>query len=531
MMEGFAIWGAITGSIGAINTVKLWIQELRAFVKEVKEAADTLRKFSVQYETCQADLEGWRDMYGLDEKVSTKYEVELWGKRQRDAVVGCLELVNSTSGDIQKIFAAFWTDLETMQNSGKGKKRKDNPQKMKLDKTLQFVISQSSDLQKKMTLIKEQIVEMKSISKSAFSRKHDKTITGDYLPTATLEEFQQSVLFQLAYETRLYQSCYAASKMRLADMTSIKDIKLEMDLFRRGEANTTTAISKEVIALQYQLLVVWPRRLLEFLVEGPLNPTIDPSQYNSSDQDFYGACMKALAGESGNFQVQTIADATWFHSIVPPETRRITHKKTFDENELKPLSTLLYDLNTPIAAEPTDRFPRSERINLAFKIVECGLFLSGTSWLSGLKSRLIQRSRRGIESERRFLLETSAPKAQFSDSDFRDFAKHAFAIGALLTEIGTGRLIHDIPPPSKTHGQGFSLFPARTGPRSDPIPFTGSRINDLLVVAMGDEYAKAVNVCLDSKESWKRARHHTAEGRADVYKKALADYYSEVFLP
>ncbi|KAH7307945.1 hypothetical protein BKA65DRAFT_601806 [Rhexocercosporidium sp. MPI-PUGE-AT-0058] len=539
-MEGFAIWGAITGSIGAINSVKGWVLELRGLLKEAREAGNTLQKFSVQYETCKADLEGWRDMYGLDENVTTRYQIELWGKRDREAIRGCLQLIYGTSEDIKG--DAKWWGFNNVKNSA-GSKRKAQIKEGSKKKTLEFVTSKSPDLLKKIDLIRSQTAEMKAIARSAFSRKHQKEFSGDFLSAAKLEEVKQTILFQLAYETRLgskglYHSCYAASRKTSTEKTPIKNIKLEMDLLRRGVVDSTTAATNESIALQYQLLVAWPEKLLEIMVEGPLSPEIQPSQYSSNDGDFYQACIKALGTkESGAFQVASIAGATWFRSYVPPEERRITRFKNDqnpfrNDNELRPLSTLLYELNTSIASEPADKFPRSERIKLAFKIVECGLFLSGTPWLTDLKSKQIQRSRRGIDYNRHFLLETSALKTDFDDSHFRDFAAHVFAIGILLTEIGTGRLVHEIPRRSKTLGQGLSLYAAQTDPPSNPIMFSDARINELLVEAtMGDDYANAVKVCLESKESWRQVAGHAAGVRSDVYKKVLAEYYLEVYLP
>jgi hypothetical protein len=554
-MEGFAIWGAITGSIGAINIVKGWVQELLGLLKEARDAENTLQTFSVQYQICKADLENWRHMYGLDENVTTRYQIELWGKQNMEAIIGCLQLIYSTSEDIKGIFTTFLGNAKLLvqetQNGGASTMSRTQlavNAKLKIKegstkKTLEFVMSKSPDLLKKIDLIRSQTADMKTIAESALSRKHQKEFSGHFLSAAKLEEVKQTILFQLAYETRLgskglYHSCYAASRKTSTDKAPIKDIKLEMDLLRRGVVDSTTATTHESIALQYQLLVAWPEKLLEIMVEGPLSPEIQPSQYSSNDGDFYQACIKALGTkESGAFQVASIAGATWFRSYVPPEGRRITCFKNGqnpfrNDNELRPLSTLLYELNTSIANEPADKFPRSERIKLAFKIVECGLFLSGTSWFTDLKSKLIQRSRRGIDYNRHFLLETSASKTDFDDSHFRDFAAHVFAIGILLTEIGTGRLVHDIPRRSKTLGQGLSLYAARTDPPSNPILLSGARIKQLLVEAsMGDDYVNAVKVCLESKESWRQAANHTADVRSEVYKKVLAEYYLEVYLP
>jgi hypothetical protein len=186
-------------------------------------------------------------------------------------------------------------------------------------------------------------------------------------------------------------------------------------------------------------------------------------------------------------------------------------------------------LRIKINDEPAEKFPRSERIRLAFKIVESGLFLSGTSWLTGLKIQNVQRSLR-IIGDRRFVFETQATKKDFDDDDFRHFAQHAFDIGALLVEIGTGRRIEKVLPWSKALGQGLSLYKAGSNPPSDPEDFHAPAIFRLVSTAMGDEYAKPVQVCLASKKSWNQAIRQ-AQSRAEVYQKILSDYYLDVYLP
>jgi len=277
---------------------------------------------------------------------------------------------------------------------------------------------------------------------------------------------------------------------------------------------------------------------VELSVEGPFPGDSATTKHGMPEGGFYGACIKAMNNESENFQLTSVTGLTsvattvWFRSGVPPETRRIARTKG-PKTPLKPLSTLLYDVDATISAEPTEKFPRSERYRLAFKIVECGLFLSGTSWLADLKNRSksIKRSRPDVEQTRRFLLDTHASKEDFKDDDFHQFAEHAFAIGVLLTEIGTGRLVHEIPQISKATGQGFSLYAPQTDPPSRPVLFDGAQINNILVVSMGDGYARSVKVCLESKQSWRRAAKHTAAVRAEVYQNVLADYYTDVYLP
>jgi len=153
----------------------------------------------------------------------------------------------------------------------------------------------------------------------------------------------------------------------LAKITLIRSIKVVL------KATTKSGMATENVAV-------------ELSVEGPFPGDSATTKHGMPEGGFYGACIKAMNNESENFQLTSVTGLTsvattvWFRSGVPPETRRIARTKG-PKTPLKPLSTLLYDVDATISAEPTEKFPRSERYRLAFKIVECGLFLSGTSWL------------------------------------------------------------------------------------------------------------------------------------------------------
>jgi hypothetical protein len=85
----------------------------------------------------------------------------------------------------------------------------------------------------------------------------------------------------------------------------------------------------------------------------------------------------ALSKEPLSFEIKE----KWFRSRTP-----LDEEKTPSADQLKPIETLLYDLYIPISQVPSKEFPRSQRIRLAFKIVECGLMLSGTTRLSKIDS-------------------------------------------------------------------------------------------------------------------------------------------------
>lgn len=563
MSSALAIWGAVTGSLVALNIIKGWVTELRQFLKEAKEAQLTLQQIRNECEASEADLEVWAKMWGIDKNVSEKYQTKLWGKSGSRVISQHVTMVLRLHDEIKKTLKEF-LEQSGMLKSHQSQKQStagesstqgarfgvilrrvsQNEHKMTIRKTLKFVSSKCPDLLQKLGTARTQITDMKARAKQAYliTNQPKHALSDDIVTTKALEEVRNSILFQLAYESRLaskglYQSCHAASKTTYPE--SIEDIMLEMDLYRRDVADSPNVTTLQAMVLQYQLLIAWPRKTLEVLVEGPFDPEKAPDQYENGVVDFYRACIEASSSEKQLFPIVGAPSATWFRACVPPINQRIiSSTNPFIQNhqqlqQLKPLAKLLYKLDTNISGEPADKFPRSERIRLAFKILECGLFLSGTSWFSGLKSNSIQvqRSRVVLGEPRRFILQTQASKREYEDNDFRQFAEQAFTIGVLLVEIGTGRLVHQIPPCVKGLGQGFSLYAPQTNPPAKATLFSGAQIQNLLDVEMGSLFATSVKVCLQSRESWRRAVKHTAEERAEVYEGILADYYLEVYLP
>jgi hypothetical protein len=184
---------------------------------------------------------------------------------------------------------------------------------------------------------------------------------------------------------------------------------------------------------------------------------------------------------------------------------------------MKPLATLLYDLDVPISQEPVDGFPRSQCIQLAFRIVEWGLLLSGTTWFSKLDSRVVQRSKMGEDNWNQFFLETQASNNDFDSNDSKKLEQYIFAIGILILEIGTERLVSNIRPRSTD----FLIYKPGTDPKTEPFQVTEAEIHHRLTVSIGDRYASTVSQCLARKKSkcWRIIWCATSQAReaASIY--------------
>ena len=91
--------------------------------------------------------------------------------------------------------------------------------------------------------------------------------------------------------------------------------------------------------------------------------------------------------------------------------------------------------------EPALSFPRSQRIKLAYKLIQCGLLISGTPWLSTLENKIVQRTPRDENEDHHFLLDLSCKADASDESTLSAIAQHLFAVGVLLIELGLGHVV------------------------------------------------------------------------------------------
>jgi hypothetical protein len=190
--------------------------------------------------------------------------------------------------------------------------------------------------------------------------------------------------------------------------------------------------------------------------------------------------------------------------------------------DVKPevLAKILESLQRRRVLDVADRLPLIEKIRLAYKITECGLFLLGTPWLSHLNSETI---RRFITSDlqRRFLLHVRSSEKMNDDSGDNPISEvllvraQIFQIGVLLVEIALDR-------PSCSAGMEDLDFGSST------IPYVER--------SMGHRYKQACEFCLTRKDDNSvLPDQRDSFGNDGLAKRStlhcmLKQYYAEVFL-
>lgn len=424
-----------------------------------------------------------------------------------------------------------------------------------------LVVFEAAQLSKLIDTLDEQFNRLDADSKNFFAAAHP-----NYQATASVNERRETaaakMVLQHALNTRdsseaLYQACltlnhrdHERSLGRLARLlrrggNSANQPNLEINLSLREKEGSPSVRQRQptFLKLHYHILIPWPEReaRLEVLVEAPVQSSdqrIDGLNQRSSEhishssspiQNFKDACMLVQSQKYCDFQASLESTPNTFRLTSPSEPiQSLSHKQMH-------LARLLDLIQTKTSFESHEHFPLSERLDLAYNIVECGLLLLGTSWLSNLSSKKIQRiSRTDREQRRRFILETG----DFTNEDLASVEPQIFNVGVLLTEIAIGQPVLRIKKYETTSGSELHLVMASLlnfslNSRSLPANQVVDRVNK----SMGQRYSRAVEFCLQQspirkRPSWRGfGDSHEWNVRDQAYRVILEEYYEEVFLP
>lgn len=434
-----------------------------------------------------------------------------------------------------------------------------------------LVLSNATQLSTCLELMKAKFTELDRDSSNFYTVTYPSS-TLNVSITDRHETAMAKVLMQHALDTRdsseaLYQACLTlkhqaqdqglstlAKRLRRSERKfNLPSLEMNLSLREIGETSEAHQRMPAFQKLHYHLLIPWPKSetRLEILVEGPVQAdggqerdcsTIQPPDSIRSCsiiQDFKHACALVESRKTCKFQTNlesisnTNANALWFRLTSPSEPihglRQIN------------LSKWLNLVQAKTSAESHERFPLRERLDLAYNVAECGLLLLGTSWLSNLSSKNIQRfsgpgrePRQGRERHRRFLLETK----DLNNEDLASVEPQTFNVGVLLTEIAIAQPVLYIKKYESTLGSELHLVMASLHNyslkrRSLPAHKVVERVNN----HMGQGYSRAVEFCLQQSQirkstAWQKDNvSREWKVRDQAYRVILRDYYQEVFLP
>lgn len=590
VLTGFEVFGAVSGGLGTLNLARSLFQSLSQVVRDYHEAGAQLVNLRKRLIVFQAQLEAWAKVWQINDATPDDIFVEYWDNAGRDLIWDELGAIDKTVDDFASLLSkllpddavnqlstqaradvllrrdreiANWTDPENLvERFGQRAIRREESRQLGIlarrtpsvkDKA-QFIISKSQELSRFVEDLKERYTMLREMSSDLYEAKHPE-MPRNISINERRAAAAASLLLKQAQETKaasetLFWACAQLNEPvtggpgrdLLSSISSTKQPSfphLELNLLVEDSRGASSAglESCALLKLRYHILIARPEhdQQHEIVVEGPFaSPkSASPSKVNEEVEiTLAEACSIVRDQSSCEFLEYLQADPS-----ICVRFRLVCPTNSLYPGELNGMQfdNFLRRIQWMTSAEAHEQFPLRERLNLAFKVAECGLLLLGTSWLSTLSSRNIKRlSRPDWTSRRRFLLEAGLT----TENDFSSVEPQTFSIGVLLAEIATGQAVERIRPYQDGSGVKLDLMMAylRHGSeerRAFPAEDVVRRVDQ----HAGAAYGRAVEFCL--QQSLRAKRMHQAhfrdlsswKEREQAYYAILIDYHAEVYLP
>jgi hypothetical protein len=529
------VFSPFTGSISAINTISTWVANLVRFLDACGEAKLRIQDLQDEVEFRRQDLDSWKRKWKVDQLVTVQWESELWGDKvlqinwkmtrirtrcisfqeefdtffQQPLVSNCLEQAIANGQSI-----SAWSADEAYLKAFK--------QDVPVQKIINFAGRMDERGKTWVKDMKAQYIELVETANAAFLEKRGGTVLGSLTETQ-LHAVGISTLVQLALELRnaseeLYLQSWSAAMARQA---ANKSTKLKIDLTGTMDWWSMSSIhSQTEINLIYHLFLQWddgePR---EICIEGPKNVNNIP---NAST--VLRAYEAILVSEEASILVQDEQVYKVFKSRLPHE-----EEKLFAPGGQRPitLAQFLQNLHGLDITNCLRIFPTTERIILAFKIVESALLLAGTAWLSNVRSDYLCRSLSLLRGDK-YNYTVDLNREATGWRSIRQLSDHMFRVGLVLAEIGCAKQVVRI---ERDEMFGILKFPLYRAEQDATI----ETLKEYMIPNMGMNYAKITVFCLQElRELCNQQRLEAGESHDAVdaaYKRILEKYYEEVYEP
>jgi hypothetical protein len=545
---------AVNSSIGSIDTIINWVNLLENFSQQYAEAGETIRDIKVTAFERRAQLRRWRDMWNIEESAKYPYQEELWGDTQLRVIRGKIctieDLCSKFNEELQQVFkggnnsqllqtiAQRNIPISTSQRlSAFRNDARDSVRDASASQIISFVINLKPRAIDWQSRLKEMLAELEAFAAAAFFVKHREKVS-DGLTPEQLEKIKRSTFLGMAVELRrasekLFRSCLEAKQFISQENGEPNSdgahtrLNIDMTGIQSG-IDLENVPSQSGIQVLFHLVLDWERLSNELCIEGPL---LDPEQVRN-----IGSFVEAYKAIRRNEEATILVEPNLLFASRTPNYNEAIEQRNLDDSISHPrsLTELLHALDEPGVEPNAVEFPRTQRLSLASKIVECGLFLAGTSWLSSLRSRSVRRSLKDSTSYC-FTLDANNTIQNASGWILGQLAEDMVRIGVILMELGIGELIWGV----RRCGSGmldteeYLVCEPGADHKKHGKWMSVAAIMDELKTTMSSEYASATAHCLGKmrNECIQAVPKRAQNDIRDTHKKLFDDYFINIYTP
>lgn len=300
------------------------------------------------------------------------------------------------------------------------------------------------------------------------------------------------------------------------------DCSLEVDLFDAGaQLRKGGATSPEVsFSLFYHLSTQIgnsPAEIQDMTIESVTRPDVSVTEngkileYENPDLNVF---YSKSASETGiAIRPKTAPTRFYFRAAQLPANAELGP-------ETQNLAQILYKWKVSSTTSSAQTLSYPTRIELAFKLVECALYLLGTPWLASLDSKRVRRMNRK-DGRRPYVLKVQMLDLEelcFEDPEALTEPSQLFRIGVLLVQIALSN-------------------PEQSAPTEiEELGLRTSKMLALVQQSMGSQYCKATAFCLRDRRSTshfgfpEKYQYPEKTGWKPYLLELLEDYHTQVFL-
>ncbi|ERF70352.1 hypothetical protein EPUS_07617 [Endocarpon pusillum Z07020] len=572
MVTGFEVFGAVSGALGTLNLVRQLLESVYTVGKDWAESGRKLLEVHDGFQIFIVRLETWSERtWSIDAEFNDDVGKAFWGDSGWRSISIQLAHIDKTAEEFLVVFkkAADPAIIEKLlpqhgnllaraeqarseeehDRTGLSTRRGDSVRKLRelgdrLTKCLSpvskvnLIISRAPVLLDMLAALDARFLLLERDANAFYESQHP-TVPRSVPQQQRLSTAEGTMLLRNIKATKaaseaLYRACgNLKNEVCTIDHRRVEGEglpKLEMNLLA-AEPRFHSNDDWKGFAMRYHLVLTSPEmeNELEVLVEGPLHA---PQLQAEIADDFAEACRHIRVGRQCYFEADleiNSRSATMFRLSSPLDPLRPWETKSIH------LSGLLGAIEDMTSFQASGQFPYTERLNLAFKVAECGLLLIGTSWLSSIDSRNVQRlSDPSWKTKRRFIFAVKATE----NEHLANVEPHLFRIGKLLAEIAMGLPVRHIATFDGPQGPELDLvISVKIEETKEMRAMPAVEVEQRVRQAMGLSYSKAVAFCLQQssdaqKENWGRLLEFgTWKEKEEAYMKLLANYHKLVYLP
>lgn len=547
MAEAFVIFGAVGTTISLLNLARQGFESLVKTYKEFRDAGQTIVDIQRQFKNTCYLIKEWNKFWMIDDRTNDEELTAFWGDEGRDLIKNQLAAIDTKCEDLAAILNPCLSAVHGNKLSDKEWERA----RRRLEKRALrrgHGNNQNSGLFFEIRILEEHVTNATTRGKKAkfVLKSSDK-----------LREYLEKLQGEYDKLIRIVDAAWR-SKNRKVDLnvsTQKERWLIALEETRRPIADAAIENRKEIMDLHHFCLGTMETLDLE------LNLLKAPTETNSQIRCF----PMIVASSQGGTHLQVCAEltnetrpqdpSTWctafsdackiiekggqcvFRADVAIPTHQRRPSEPLPAHFSLTRSSVLGNLDQYSKfslSRKLNRMPKAERLDLAYKVVESGLLLLDTPWLSTLGCKTITCFKISGEVPKYVLGITDGiqdcPQQSLPEGIYPlKFNHQIFAIGVLLVELALGAIV-----------SGVEIYSSRVC-----LAILGSTERELSSLQRavrqvrekcGDSYAEAVEFCLQDpttapNDKWAGGVMYDPTAKKGEISVELLDlFYKNVFL-